>query len=395
MIKKPIKGKNTIENVRENEFTIYFLPWAGTVIKKAIKIGPVTFWPYFSESNQRINNTKLRSYLDKFFKSYVDLQGKPVDTIVICSFDNKLFCQLTKSESNKLKEAINSLTFITIAPEVVSWICNNDLPPPASNVFELLTFYSSPKKEYITVKKSANASNSGLKIENLTFSRPLEASGKVWKLSKELIDGFNKCFSTRLPQNERERLFRSLEWFKLAHVEGDQISDFSRTVMMVTAFEILFDFSEKDHNKSGKLAECIEKCIVAESSDPEQFIKETHDIDDKKRSHRATYTLAGWWAWNFYKIRDKIVHGDLVSSSDLQYKGLFSQLVVADLVFWECIKHELFKYKCIGDKVRSSLKKINKTDSNESKKIEAIIIEYALGFDRVHETLGWLRKNRK
>jgi len=377
-----------------DEYIIYFLPWAGAAIKKTIKIGPITFWPYFSESNQRISNPKVKSYLDKFFKSYVDLQGKPVDTIIMCSYDDKDFHQLTENEYNDLRKAVDILVFAAIAPEIEESVCENNrsLTPPTSNVFELLTFNFSPGNDCITIKNGSNY-HVGIKIGEISFPKPLEAARGLWSTDKELIKGFGKCFSAKLPQNERERLFRSLEWFRLAHVEGSQVSDFSKVVMMATAFEILFDFSEKDHNKSGKLTKCVEKYLVTKSSHSEEFIIKKREFIIKKERKLVPHTLAGWWAWDFYKLRDKIVHGDSVSLSDLKYnKGWITYLIVANLVFWECIKRELFKYECINDHLRIGKILLNGQVKGPFANLIADLTKCDLEFEAFHDALGWLKE---
>lgn len=32
-------------------------------------------------------------------------------------------------------------------------------------------------------------------------------------------------------------------------------------------------------------------------------------------------SLAEWWGWDFYELRSRIVHGDMVVSEDLRYCG--------------------------------------------------------------------------
>jgi len=102
-------------------------------------------------------------------------------------------------------------------------------------------------------------------------------------------------------------------------------------------------------------------------------------------------SLAGCWAWDFYELRSRIVHGDSVPSSELIFKDWITHLIVSDLVFWECMKRELLKHKCIGDRVYSCAEKITKSSSKDEK--EAVIeslTRWFLGFDDVHIALGWL-----
>jgi len=374
-----------MSNEIKNIFQISFLPWVGDKIKESIKLGSVTFWPYFAEANQRINDPKVKACLDKFFRSYKDLQEKPVNTIIMCSSDDKDFHQLAENECNDLRNAVDALVFSAIAPQIVSAVCQKNNPsgrfhPPSSNIFELLTFNLSLDDNYFYV----NTSQGIWEIGKIIFHKPLAMGGTMWKLDEKLIKGFDRCFLDKDWSNERERLFRSLEWFRLAHVEGSQVSDFSKIVMMATAFEILFDLPRE--GKRREFVNYIEKNIASID-----FRRLRQAINEKEEN----WSLAGWWAWDFYDLRSRIVHGNSVSPSDLKYKGEISHLIVADLVFWECIKRELFKHKCIGDKIRSSPKKIDKTLSSESEEVNTSFVEYALGFDCVHKALGWLMEKKE
>lgn len=102
-------------------------------------------------------------------------------------------------------------------------------------------------------------------------------------------------------------------------------------------------------------------------------------------------SLAGCWAWDFYDLRSRIVHGDSVPPSDLIYKDWLTHLIVSELVFWECMKRELLKHKCIGDNVYSAADKLTESSPDDEK--EAVIeslTRWFLGFKNVHIALGWL-----
>ena len=71
-----------------------------------------------------------------------------------------------------------------------------------------------------------------------------------------------------------------------------------------------------------------------------------------------------------------------------------THLIVAELVFWECMKRELLEHKCIGDNVYSAADKIMESSpSSEDYEKEAVIeslTRWFLGFKDVHIALGWL-----
>jgi hypothetical protein len=62
--------------------------------------------------------------------------------------------------------------------------------------------------------------------------------------------------------------------------------------------------------------------------------------------------MAGWWAYKFYGLRNTILHEGHVSPEDLAFKGWITQLIVADLVFTECVRDRLFNMGCMGERER-------------------------------------------
>lgn len=363
-----------------DNFQISFLPWAE--LKKSIKLGPITFWPYYIEANQRVRDLEIKTHFDKYFKSYVDHQGKPVNTITVCSHGNVDFRSLGDSEYHDLRNTVDILIFIAIAPQVKNAVCANNKSwgPPSSDVFELVTQNFRPGDDYIAVKAGSLLSG-GWRVGEIAFPKPWATGGGLWRLEEELIEGLDKCFSVGFPADVRERLFRSLEWFRVAHSEGSQVSELSKLVMMATAFEILLQFPREGKRKH--FVDYMEKYVASND-----FYRDNRTTDKGKT---FTLSLAGCWAWDFYELRSGIVHGDSIPLQDLIYRGWITHLIVADLVFLECVKRALFDKKCMGNNVRSCAgefaKPFRKEPNNRS--IERLA-RWFLGFNDVHRALGWI-----
>ena len=148
-----------------------------------------------------------------------------------------------------------------------------------------------------------------------------------------------------------------------------------------TGFEILLEFP-KD-GKRRYFTDYVEKNI---SSD--KFLRGTR-MDHKGKIHNMS--LASCWAWDFYNLRSKIVHGDSIPNQDLIFRDWITHLIVSDLVFLECLKRELFRNKCIGDNVYSCAEKITKSsDEHEKKAVVESLARWFLGFNNVHRKLGWV-----
>ena len=88
------------------------------------------------------------------------------------------------------------------------------------------------------------------------------------------------------------------------------------------------------------------------------------------------------------------MHGDPVPAATLNDGSGLPHLVVADLVFRECLLRELFKTGCFGNDLRQAaeeLAKILSESSSDSQPFDAAewVLTDRLGFRRIHEKLGW------
>lgn len=383
-----MRSKEAANN--KEHYQISFLPWAG--LKEEIKIGLIIFWPFDSQgSKNRIQNQQMLNHLTKYFRCYIDHQGKPVDTITICSHGSINFQTLTTEEYSDLRSAVDILIFSTIAPQTKNAMCanNRSMGPPSVEVFQLITQNFNPEDDYIAVRAGSVLSG-GWKIGEISFPKPWSTGGSFGTPDRELIEGFNKVFDSTFSRDIRERLFRSLEWFRLAHVENDEVSPLSKIVMMTTAFEILLQFPRE--GKRRYFVDYMEKNIASDT-----FNKGSRTTDKGKTFQLS---LAGCWAWDFYDLRSHIVHGDHVNPDQLKYetshRDWLTHLIVADLVFWECIKRELFNQKCIGDNVRECAKKFDILFPNEPEGIsENPLANWFLGFSDMHRALGWEKEKDK
>ena len=154
---------------------------------------------------------------------------------------------------------------------------------------------------------------------------------------------------------------------------------------MATAFEILLE--PTDPYRKRKVMTRALHDIVAQKA-----IKIT-TVRIGNEDHQLCAPAA--WLDSFYRLRNKIVHGDLVVPDDLRYpiKGLpgLSQRIVAALVIWEVVAWQLFEAGLIATgsyelaKLYANFAKKNEPDSEFVRYVAAS----SLGIKDVHVALGW------
>jgi len=378
-----------------NKLQVSFLPWAN--LSKNMTIGPIIFWPYFNAKNQnKITDSETKEYLNKLFNLFVDYQSKPVKTITICSYNGNNLFKLNDSIYEILRFTIDILIFTSIAPMLKTIVSNinhsGGWAPPTTNIFELHSFPlpDSCKDDFIAFLAGKNFHL--FKIGDSKFYKPFETGGIFLGPDEKLTIEFSRLFSEDFPKNIYKRILRSLEWFRLAHVEGNEISELSKIVMMSTAFEILLKFPEYSKEKKSYFVNYIKEHIVTKD-----FVKETRKISNKSCETTCERTLAEFWASDFYDLRSNIVHGDKLSLKDLIYKKSLSHIIVADLVFLECMMQVLFGSEFnINNNVSLNEKFLelltNKKHTNQIKK--SLILKWIWDVDDIHKALGWILNSK-
>lgn len=369
--------------MKKANFQVAFLPWCG--LEESVEIGPIVFWPYYSEKEARIKDDKIMRHLDDLMQCYVDYKGNRVDTITICSHTSVDFRPLQQQELQDLRNAVDALVFVSIVPQVKIAVCNNNknLGPPSADIFELVIQNFVPGCPYIAIR-AGSLLEGGLRIEEVTFPEPwARGSSNIGKDVKLLV-ALSACFNKEF----RDRIFRSLEWFRMAHIEGGGYSDLTKVVMMAIAFEILLKFPRND--KKEYFRKYMEKNV--------KHRKMRSSPRSNSKGKQYTGCLAGWWALDFYELRNRIVHGDKVKKKDLIYQGWITHLIVADLLFRECLIHELFNVGIFKEEIKKwadewiKAVKGNRISNNSTgrNELEKMILRSKFDLEVVHRALGWL-----
>lgn len=356
-------------------YQVSFLPWYE--LKKKISIGPVSLWPYYVSSTHVIKDNILRDWLDRYFQRYVDNNDKPVKSITVCSINNDSFS--LEDDLNILRDTVNCLIFAVIAPQVIAGVAedNNTLAPPSSDLFELFSQTFETESDFINVFAGSRKCG-GIRIKNVRFSKPWSIGGPFSKADLKLLNTFHKLFQPCVSRNFRGRILRSLEWFRLAH--NEQVSILTRVVMMATAFEVLFAL--ESNQKAREFAAQVEHVIASDN-----FVFETRRLIEPVKQ-----SLAYWWAWDFYSLRNDIVHGDDIKPENLIYKDWITQLIVADIVFcYSVLFHFVFK-GLIGPESSSLIEYLSQVHGEPvGPEIKYKRISRYYHFNNALRTLGWIK----
>jgi hypothetical protein len=225
---------------------VNFMPWLTPY--QNIALGKITFWNYSRESEERINNSKIRKRLEEHFKSYKDITGS-TNSIAIYSFEGKTFYDsLNEEEFNQLQEAVTTLAFASTTGKIEKRIQENQkhYMPPSMNAFDLMyrrLDFNSNRYAHL----SLTVRDFGLEEGHIVFQKPFGTRDEAW-ISSKWLKYMNAYLALKNSSTLRNRISRSLEFYRLAQAQDDLKDNlldstfFTRTVLLVTAFESLLNF---------------------------------------------------------------------------------------------------------------------------------------------------------
>ena len=363
-----------------------YLPWAN--FKEEFTVGPVSFWPFSEMAEEKIGDREIREEFSRFFEVFVDHLGKPVDTVVACSCGEITYRRFTDDELDAIDAAADYLTFAAIATGMKNSVCANNpsMGPPSADRFDTAYRWIYPLQDGGVGLWTEN-SRSTYPEGKYLITCPISLGGSFLADYKPLLDGLSLTFEPAFPDDVRERLRRSLEWFRPAHTESPVVSWQHKVSMIATAFEILLELK---HN--GKTEDFVDKVDSQLRIKDSVLVKRKYG---KNRTKEKEVCKAAEWAAEFYHLRSRIVHGDKVTEKDFVYKDWITHGIVADLVLLELVKRMLYRHDCIDQEIRLRAERIAKKFGEDSPeaidKVEKGLLSGLLGLqlDDVHEALGW------
>lgn len=362
-------------------FEVAFLPWLG--LQQTVTVGPVTFSPFEPGS---VAEPSIRDYLSRYFPRYVEVDGEPVRVIVVARHTGVTgFRYHTQPERLDLMRAASALSFSGIAEALtVRIVHHNEVPVPSADAFQLLFQRFTAGSKFVEVV--AGRTRYHWPVDEVMFTRPWAASPVFGDADQRSLDAFGTLLVRpgAFDPDFVERVWRSLEWFRLAHLDGADQTDEAKAVAAATAFESLFGLQEND--KQVEFAKRVETLVC----DPEM----DRDVRVRPKGKKLQLSLAGCWAWDFYELRSRLVHGDAVPAHALNSTSGTSHLVVADLVLRECLLRELFQCGCFGADLRNAATMLGRALAGIPEGPEPFdalewVVDWHLKFQKIHGELGW------
>ncbi|CUU37289.1 hypothetical protein DCOP10_119314 [Armatimonadetes bacterium DC] len=378
-------------------YEVYFMPWAPfdwDEIGGELRVGRTVFRP-FSDEIVKDLDTQVADFLRLLFNQYRDLYNNPVKTITVCHYDPEhrgLLEPLSDEQIKELASTIDVLIFCSVWDELRGAFAEGGriVPPPNSETFEWYgqSFAPDPFEGEPMVTLVVHGLWHMEELRKLHFQIPMPAHHRGMILpNRELLALLNEMFSDTFSADLRDRLLRSLRWFRIAHKRVQDVDAETQIVQIATAFETLLNLQE-ERGKKRAFVKSIES-----------WVKETWDdkVEPARDPSSDKYTTAaGQWAWEFYELRNKIVHEGVDPEEELLYPTVdcygrlvkVTQLDVASLVFGALLIREIDEET---QYVHSSARSWSELSPEDLKLMNYLYKNRDWGVRSCLERLGWVR----
>jgi len=307
-----------------------FLPY--TSLEKELKIGDVLFWPFYRKKDRYIKDVPIRNQIEKFLKQYVEhaKQKKSLEKITMVSYRSPNNLKpLSRKPAKEVKNIVTMLCFCTL-------VRNTRWRAFSSDDFQLIHQNFIPGDDGIAPSSGSwiQRQTGGLKIDEVVFITPFHiCTGESIDFNEKILKALEKLQQDEDNSDFYRRIITALEWVAYAYTNVDNFNYFSRIVMMSTAFEILLDGFQGKFAFMGKV-----KNLTCNTLDDTPKKRATREISYQGKKAEKSFSYKEWWAYDFYELRNKIVHGEEINTKDAKNRKGEFHFQIAMLFFEECLK---------------------------------------------------------
>jgi hypothetical protein len=309
-------------------------------IKEEIRIGEVILWSFYKNKDSYIKKETIKNQVEKFLKQYIhnSKDKEPIEGITMVSYGSpNNFKRLTRKQNLELIDSVTMLCFCSL-------IRNKSWDGVSSDDFYLVRQNFIPGNNGIAPTSGSiiQRMDSGWDIDDVLFITPFYINkGCGLNYHKDILSALIKLQQDNNQQEVYLRILESIRWVNYSYTNVDNFNYASRIVMMSTAFEILLGGFHDRYEFIGKI-----KPLIYNSLDSTKRMCSSRTLVWKGKKQNVTLSLKEWWAYEFYDLRSRIVHGEKTKVKDFLNRYGKAYFLLAIKFFEECLKKTLVAQDC-------------------------------------------------
>jgi hypothetical protein len=294
-------------------------------------VGDFRVWNWINYKEQFATDKRVQEYLTRYFGLYKTVKGNPENRIAVVSpVIGEPFPE--DQDFFKLSRFFNVLMacYLFNLPDSGNWpLCLSDNFTGLHQPFTADTDEPTIAFKFGSYFQVTQAGS----WTYLTFATPqfMPDMGQCKPVDSLLLMLGNLVGDKSEAIN---RLFRSLEWLRLAFLNYENMPHDVRLVAMCSAFEALLDLPEFKKEKHFSLT--VNGLLPA--------LNLPTSSRQNKQNKTVSDTAVGWWCRDFYLLRSRLVHGQETKSQDWIYTTGSENLRIAINIFEECVWGLLTKW---------------------------------------------------
>lgn len=297
-------------------------------IKQGFEVGNYEIWPYYEESNKRIQSLDAITHLNKHFGRYFERKYHKTrggyDEILNERYiiSPKSFNIGTDTFSDEQIEQIRNVTHII----AFCAISENAFLSSTTDAFTLHIQNFKVGSDGIALWNKYFT-----KLDMVKFLKPyhLDVSPVPFKKT-DLCYALGKAIEHKNKVSIK-RIFRTLGLFYHTATRGEFVTNEHRLLSLLMCFEVLLNYKDK-YNFAA---------IVDKLENSPKRILEMRTVKRRGKNENITLSKTGWWAYDLYNLRSAVVHGNNYDWDTEKYGGIFTRIEFGSILLRKFIKDML------------------------------------------------------
>lgn len=337
----------------DQQYQIIYFPYLHMKDIDVIDFGFAKIWNFSKCKDKFIKDKNLEDKITKIFDCYKCYNRSIINEIGIFSIGDVDFRVMSDGEMALVKEA-RYLLFLSFLSKnnTITYNCNSGHQMATSDNFDVI--YQNFTLENDSVAERAGEiisyNKGGYKLDEVSYQRPSFVPTPMrFDIDDELFSHLIDLRGKR-PLVYR-RILNATEIFFESYYNSHYVSRNARVLLQAAAFEIILQLPMDAPGK--------------------EFRKKIGQISNHAEDKRKKYTIRFWskriqnfqtvdeqltmkeiWAYNFFSLRNRIIHGEIVKPIDFLFKKDQRHYDIALLFFILIIKKKIElslrikKYEC-------------------------------------------------
>ena len=306
-----------------------------------IKFDGLSLWSYKKLSAKFVKDDALRAHLDSLVGCYQLYKGSHIANPAVVSTNNFKFTNPTRLSVAKIEVLKNVLLFLGILE-------NNSWSFITSDNFEVFYQRFNVGEDGLSTQGGAihKILVGGYKIGEIAFIKPDHVNLPLsFRPDGTIFRALENCMINSSISKDKSKVIQSLNPLFNAYRNSGEQSWQSRILLLIMAFELLFGETERKNFRKN-----IQKYSTLGST--KQLKTYKYPIVNTTNGTimaEEDLTLNQIWGEEFYKLRNKIIHGDTVFSDDFVFNDLIKTVKPRDPHFYIAVN---FFVVCVLNKLR-------------------------------------------